>query len=217
MKILVLRFLIAYRRQFMLAAFGILLATIALPMMGCGIPAWLTDAQSVIGVIGASFTSIASFIAALTGNAALSAALAVVSAWITKVQTGVSDLEELITQYQDSPSTGLLANIESALADLQANVVQDFSNLGLPSSVLNVISGIAGLVDGLLTKWSAAISGVKTAASPSHFKAATAHMTFLAESLPDDIAQLKAGVNGYLTAKTGDAEVDAALAATPKL
>jgi hypothetical protein len=212
MKNSALKFLVKYRRSFYLLSAVLMAAVVMLPMMGCGVAAWITDAAEVVAVIGTSFASLSSFIAGLTGNTVLAAALATVGTWIGKVQTGLSDLSDLVSQYQTAPSTGLLGDIESALTDVQGNLEQDFSNLGLPASVLNVISGIAGLANGLLVKWAAAIDGVKTASTAAEFKAATAHFANLAESLSDDIAQFKAGVNGYLTAKTGDAEIDAALA-----
>src|SRR5665213_3601005 len=119
MKRTIRNILITYRRAFMLFAFMMLLASFAFTMTACGSPAWLQDAGSIITMVGASFMSIASFVAGLTGNVALAAMLAVISTWITKVQTGISDLQLLITQYQASPSTGLLAQIEAALQDVE--------------------------------------------------------------------------------------------------
>jgi hypothetical protein len=212
-----MRFLIKYRRTFMLFSFLLFLLALTLPLMGCGVPVWLSDAGSIIGEISLAFTSVASFIAGLTGNVALAALLATVATWITKVQAGISDLQTLISQYQASPNPGLLGDIESALSDLQTNVAQDFSNLGLPAAVLNVIAGIAGLANRLLLGWSQAISGVKTAKTSADFKVAMNKFTVLADGLPQSIAQFKSDVNAILTTKTGDAAVDAALAKTPKI
>jgi hypothetical protein len=206
------RKIIALRVFFFVLAVASGTLTVCLLTSGCGVPAWLSDAGNIIALVGASFTSITSFVAGLTGNAALAAALAVVSTWITKVQTGISDLEALIAQYQQSASTGLLAEIEAALADLQANVQQDFSNLGLPATVLSVIAGIAGLAANLLAEWSAAIAGVKSAATAEEHKAAYNRITALAKALPIAMTQYKADVNKVLNTPTCDAMVDAALA-----
>jgi hypothetical protein len=217
MKKTILRLLITFRCASMLVALAFAVLAVCIPLAACGVPVWLSDAYSIIALVGSSFASIASFVAGLTGNAALSAALATVSVWITKVQAVISDLTELISQYQASASTGLLAQIESALADLQANVAQDFSNLGLPPEVLSVISGIAGLADNLLTEWSTAISGVKTAKTTAEFHAANAKLTTLADGLPERMKTYASDVNAILTKTTGDPLVDAALAKTPKL
>jgi hypothetical protein len=213
----VLKFLIVYRRYFMSAGFAALVFVATCTLTACGVPVWLSDAGNIIALVGASFTSVASFVAGLTGNVALAAALATISTWITKVQTGVSDLETLISQYKASPTTGLLGEIESSLTDLQANVQQDFSNLGLPASILSVISGVAGEAESLLAEWSTAIAGVKTAATSTEFKAATVKIATLADSLPQAIANYKAAVNKILTTPTGDPVTDAALAKTKKL
>jgi hypothetical protein len=212
-----MKFLIAYRRPLMLTAFMLLVAVIILPLAGCGVPAWLSDASSIITLVGASVASIASFVAGLTGNTALAAALAVVSTWITKVQSGIEDLQTLITQYQASPSTGLLATIESALTDVQQNLATDFSNLGLPTSVLSVIGGIAGLASNLLAQWSAAITGIKTATTSEEFREATARLTTLADALPTAQTDFRNAVNALLSSSTGDPEVDAALAKATRI
>ena len=212
-----MQFLVKYRRSFFVFAFLMFLATACLSLTACGVPVWLSDAGNIIALVGASFASVASFIAGLTGNTALAAALAVVSTWITKVQTGVSDLTALIAQYQASQSTGVLANIEAALADLQTNVQQDFSNLGLPAAVLSVIAGIAGVAENLLVQWSDAIAGVKAAKTSADFKGASAKLTALADALPQTIAQYKIDINAILDTQTDDPMVNAALAKTPRI
>jgi hypothetical protein len=212
-----MRFLVKYCRTLTVFGFVMLMAVVALTLTACGVPVWLSDAGNIITLVGASFASVASFIAGLTGNAALAALLAVVSKWIASVQTGISDLQTLISQYQASPNPGLLGDIESALADLQTNVAQDFSNLGLPAAVLNVIAGIAGLANNLLLGWSNAIAGVKAAKTSAEFKTAMSKFTVLADNLPQSIAQFTTDVNAILTTPTGDAMVDAALAKTPKI
>jgi hypothetical protein len=206
-----------HRIFFLRFAFLTLVFTAAMCMAACGVPAWLTDAGSIIALVGSSFTSIAAFVAGLTGNAALAALLTTVSKWITTVQTGISDLQALITQYQASPSTGLLAEIEAALTDLKTNVQQDFSNLGLPPAVLSVIAGIAALAANTLAEWDLAIQGIKTAPTSTAFKEATARLSAVADALPQAISAYKVNVNKILTTKTGDAQVDAALAKTPHI
>ena len=208
----ILRFLIRYRRPFTVLGLFACLLVFCMTAAACGSPVWLTDAGNVIALVGSSFTSIASFIAGLTGNVALAALLAVVSTWIGRVQSGIADVQTLITQYQASPSTGLLAEIESALADLKTNVAQDFSNLGLPPAILNVVAGIAGLAENVLVEWDTAISGVKSATSSAEFKGAVSRLSIVADNLPQAIADYRLAVNTILATPTGDAEVDAALA-----
>lgn len=205
-------FLIRSRRAFFMVTLASFAFTLCLLMTGCAAPVWLTDASEIITLVGASFTSIASFIAGLTGNAALAALLAIVSTWIGKVQTGLGDITALITQYTAAPSATLLAEIEAALADVTANVKQDFSNLGLPASILSVIAGIAALALNLLTEWSAAITGVTTASTSTELHAAVEKINTLGNALPQAMADFKAGVNAVLSTPTGDAEIDAALA-----
>jgi hypothetical protein len=141
-----------------LVAFGLTLC-----VTGCAAPTWLTDAQSIIGQVGVSIATIGSFIASLTGNAALAAVLAEVSTWITEVENGITDLESLISQYTSTPNSTLLTQIEAALTDVQTNLQKDFSNLGIPASILAVIAGIAALALSQLEAWGSLIPGLKAA------------------------------------------------------
>ena len=196
-----MKFLIKYRRSFMVLGLFVGLFAITNLLAGCGLPAWLTDASSIIALVGSSFTSIASFVAGLTGNVALAAALATVSAWITKIQTALADVEALVEQYQEAQNPTVLADIEAALADLETNVQQDFSNLGLPAGVLSVIAGIASLALSQLEAWGSLIGAIKAPA--------TAKVTLV---VPMSKKEFKAAVNKILSTPTGDPQVDIALA-----
>lgn len=195
------RFLIQHARLFLRVACFLFIGLVCMTLAGCGIPTWLTDAQGIIGVVATSITSIGALIAGLTGNAALAAGLAVVSAWVTKLETGISDVEALVTQYNEAPDPTLLANIEAALADVEANLQQDFSNLGLPPAFLTVASGVAALALSQLEAWGSLIPALK----------ATAMSTIIIKR-PYTKAEYKALVKELFATKTGDPEVDAALA-----
>ena len=199
-------FLIRHRHHAMMTALLLLIGSVAMLVSGCAVPTWLTDAQSITALVGTSITSIGSFIAGLTGNVALAAGLAIVSTWITKVETGLSDIETLVSQYNSAPNPTLLSDIESALQDVETNIQQDFSNLGLPASVLSVISGITALALSQLEAWGTMIPAVKASA-----------MTVMTLKVPYTKAEYKAAVNKILATPTGDAEVDAALAKARKL
>jgi hypothetical protein len=200
------KFLATHHRMFMTLGYIFALMTAAMYLTACAAPTWLTDAGSIITLVGLSFASIASFIAGLSGNPALSAALAEVSAWIGKVQTGISDIEALVDQYNQSPNPTLLSDIENACADVQTNIKQDFSNLGLPATVLNIISGIAGLALSQLVAWSSLFPAVSAKA-----------MERVTITVPMTKNEFKAAVDAILNTPTGDPEIDAALAKVKRL
>ncbi len=199
-------FLVRHRRAFSTVSMFLFLCVATLFVAGCGVPAWLQDANNIIGLVGTSITAIGAFIAGLTGNAALAAGLAEVNAWIVKVEQGITDLETLIAQYNSSQDASTLAKIEAALADVETNLAQDFSNLGLPAGVLSTIAGIAGLALSQIQAWGSLLPAAK-ATPMERFTVIT----------PFDKAQYKAMVNKILATPTGDAEVDAALAKVHKL
>ncbi len=200
------QFLVQYRRFFNSAALLLVLAAVTSVLAGCGAPTWLTDAQGIVALVGTSITSIGSFIAALSGNAALAAGLAVVTDWINKVETGITDLEELVSQYSAAPTASLLQEIEAALAAVEGNIQRDFSNLGLPTSLLAVIAGVAALALSQLEAWGSLIPAAKATAGQ-----------VLTVRVPYTKAEYKALVNKILETPTGDVEIDAALAKAKKL
>lgn len=199
-------FCIKYRRYFLMLSLILAIYPMSVLIAGCGVPTWLSDANQIIGLVGTSIASIGAFIAGLTGNAALSAALTVVGQWVTKVQTGITDLEELIAQYQQNANPTLLANIESTLADVQQNVQQDFSNLGLPTSILSVIAGVAGLALSQLEAWGSLIPALQAKAMDS-----------VTLKVPYTSKEYKQLVDKILSTPTGDPLVDEALAKVKKL
>lgn len=199
------QFLIRYRHQFAMLSMILVIGMLTLFLAGCGVPTWLSDAQNIVAIVSMSTAAIGSFIAGLTGNEALAAGLAVVSDWVTKVETGLNDLEALINQYNASPNPTILSDIESALADIKGNIQQDFSNLGLPASVLTVISGIAALALSQLEAWGSLIPATQAQA-----------MTAFTVKTPYNKAEFKAEVNKIISTLTGDAEIDSALAKVKK-
>lgn len=199
-------FLIRHRSALRVLSLLLVVFTVALLMSGCAAPTWLTDANQIIGMVGSSIAAIGGFIAALTGNAALAAGLAVVSTWLTKIEQGIADVEQLVEQYNAAPDATTLASIEAALLDVETNIQQDFSNLGLPTSVTSVIAGVAALALSQLQAWGTMIPAIK----------ANAMQSFVLK-VPYTKAQFKEAVNGILSTPTGDAEVDAALAKAKKL
>lgn len=201
---LLFRFCIRHHRALTAVGCALFVLTVCLPLIACGLPVWLTDAGSIIALIGSSFTSIAAFVAGLTGNVALAATLATVSAWITKIQTGLTDLDALVEQYQQDANPTVLSDIEATLADIKANLATDFSNLGLPSQVLSVIANVAALALQQLEAWSSLIPAVSASSTAGS-------ATTVAIKIPLTKAQFKAAHNAIL-APTGDPEVDAVLA-----
>jgi hypothetical protein len=184
------------------------LFAVCLCMTACNVPAWLTDAESLIPIIAASVTSILSFVAGMTGDPKLSALLNVITGIIADVGNGLADLEKLISDYKASPSDPLLAQIEAVAADIKANLAQVLSNTGLPAALAATINSWANLALSQLEAWLAVLPSLKAAVV-----AQSVHT--LAKPADDRImsaAALKDSFNAILDTKTGDPAVDAALA-----
>jgi hypothetical protein len=184
------------------------LFAVCMCMTACNVPAWLTDAESLIPIIAASVTSILSFVAGITGDPKLSALLNVIVGIITDVGNGLADLEKLISDYKASPSDPLLVQIEAVAADIKANLAQVLSNTGLPPALAATINSWAQLALSQLEAWLAVLPSLKAAVMAQNVHT-------LSKPADDRImsaAALKDSFNAILDKKTGDPKVDKALA-----
>lgn len=181
--------------------------TCTVMIVGCaGLPQWLADSSTVLETVSASITAVLGLIGALTGNAALAAAALAIQSWVTKITTGIADVETLVKQYQADESATLLGDIEAALTVVEADVSTDFSNLGLPASFLSVIQQIAALALSQLQAWASLIPALKSSA-----------MTTLTLKVPYSKKEYAAAFNKILDTPTGDPAVDVALAKIKRL
>ena len=181
---------------------------VCMGIMACGVPTWLTDAESLVPIVAASVTSILSFIAGMTGDSALSALLTTITGIISDVGNGLADLEKLISDYKASPSDSLLTQIEAVAEDIKANLAQVLSNTGLPAALAATIAAWANLALSQLEAWLAVLPNLKAAVVAQNVHT-------LAKPADDRImsaAALKSAFNAILDTRTGDAKVDAALA-----
>lgn len=207
-------FCILHRRALFTLSIVSGLFTICMLTIACNAPAWLTDAERLIPILGSSVTSVLSFLAALTGNSGLATLLNEISAIITDVGNGLTELESLITQYQGSPSDTLLQKIEELANLISTNLSKILSATGLPAAITSKIQQWAQLVLGQLEAWLGILPTLKAAiANPKSF----AKMARPANDALLTSAQLKEAYNLILDTPTGDPVVDTALRQAPRL
>ena len=204
------QFCITHRRALMALSLVSGAFAVCMVVTGCAAPAWLTDAESLIPILGASITSVLSFIAAMTGNAGLSSVLNAISTVITDVGNGLTELQSLITQYKSNPSETTLQKIEDVANLISTNLNQILTATGLPAAVASKIQSWAQLVLTQLEAWLAVLPSLKVAA------AAKSERVLMSIPAPanDKImsaAALKGAINEIWTTPTGDPTVDAAL------
>ena len=183
--------------------------TLCLLATGCNVPAWLQDAQTLVPVILSSVTTVLSFLAALTGNPALAAAIGLITPIINDVNAGLTDLEQIIAQYKANPSDTLLQKIEEAAGTISANLQKVLTDTGLPAALAQKIQAWAQLALSQLEAWLAILPALHLAATANSM-----HVLSALKPASDNVMSAKAlheSLTAILAAPTGDSAIDAAM------
>jgi hypothetical protein len=196
-----------YHRFLMMIAMVSGSLTLCMLLTGCGQLDWLNDIINIVPVLVAGATSIGALVAGLTGSSIAATVLADISAWQTKVEAGLKNIESLIAAYKATPGESTLEEIE-AVAQLLVSDINSFDSIvGVPAALSSKIQSVAQLLLSMVESIISAIPVVKIAATAS---AATSPVVIPAFSLPVSSSMLKQQLNAALQAPTGHAEVDAA-------
>ncbi len=207
-----LGFFAQHHRMFRILALVAACFTACVLMTGCSELEWLNDAINLIPVLTMGATSLLSFIASLSGNAVAATVLADLSAWSSKVEAGLKNLESLVQEYKTTPGESKLQEIED-VANLIVGDINSFDQIiGVPAVLGSKIQSLAQLILSQLEAFISLLPAVKASASANGATAPTAIPAFTA---PTTHAAFKASFNTALTTPTGDDTVDAA-AATAK-
>ena len=190
-------FVIAHHRAFVQLGLALLFVSAALFVCGCAVPTWISDIDNLIPVILSAFGGLASVITGFLGGSALATTI---TNWITEIETGVNDVEELVQQYQQSSDPTVLNDIEAALADVKTNLQTDFSNLGLPAVLLSVIAQVASIT---LATLQAIVSVIPAFAAKAG--------TTLSITVPMNKAELRGAYQTLFKKTTGNPKLDALL------
>lgn len=188
--------------------------TLCCLITGCNAPAWITDAESLLPIIGSSITSVLSFIAAFTGNAALAGVLGKISTIIADVGNGLTDLDKMVQEYKANPSDTLYQKITAAASDIRENLKQILSDTGLPASLAAKVQAWAQIALTQLEGWMGVLPALHQAAKSNTLHAMAALKPADDRILPP--AELKAAFN-RIWEPTGDPNLDKALATVPRL
>lgn len=185
-------------------SFLFLIATVAQIITGCASPTWLNDARAILPILITSAGGVLTFVGSLSGSTATAEQLATLTAIGTEIESGLTDISNLVAQYEENPSDTLLENIDAAVVLVDASLSKIVSDIGLPATEAATIEKYAALIQSQLGDWAALIPAVKALSSAGTTLVAS-HATF------------KANVNTLLATPTDSPVVNAALGAVKKL
>ena len=202
------QFFVRYHRLFVV----LLIVQVALLLSACGPLTWLSDATNILPIVANMVSLVLTLIATLSGGTILPVDVAAaVSAIIAKVLAGIKDIQAAVEEYKSTtpPPVGALAKIKAATQAV-IDHLDAFLNDTLGSIVNQALHGKISDLLTLVLQEVLAFSSLLPALNAS----AGQKLTIV---VPMTSKEAKAAWNNIISEPSGDAAVDAALAALPKL
>lgn len=174
---------------------------------GCGPLTWLTDATNILPIAGGMLSGILALIGQLTGSALPTEIAGKVATIITDALKGIQDVQAIVAEYKQNPSTTLLTSIESGVKAVIDNINQFMTDTGITNpAAQSIIVKILTLFLTELTSFQTMLPALSASAGQR-----------LTITVPMTTKASKAAYNSILSTPTGDTAVDAALLKLPRL
>lgn len=176
---------------------GAALAATAVSVEGCVAPNWITTALNDLPTILNIASTIAQIVVDAVGGGAISPAIAaVIAAATAAINVAIPVIQKLIADYQATPNASILANIKTALLDVQANLSQILDAAHILNPALRAtITTAMGLAIGVVT---AILSLLPPAAVAGALKAQATAQTGWVKN-PTSATTINAQFNAFLT------------------
>lgn len=175
--------------------------------------AWVSQAEQVIAVVLPAAVNILSLIAALKGTAVSTGDATTIENAGAQVTADLQLISTLVSSYdtaEASAKPGILGQIQSALATANTNLASILPALHVSDpATVNKITAIVQLVQAELSSLVALIPLVNPTATPEMVKLAQRQA---AKAPPLSAKDFAKSFNKVMTAKTGNAQLDAAAA-----
>lgn len=193
----------------------LLVATLA---SGCS-AAWLGAVSALLPALEAAVTAAVAFVAALEGKTVSASVTAAIQKIGADIAGEITNVQQLIASYQANASTGTLSQIQAVFQSIVVNLGSILTNAQITdSATTSKLTQLVGLavaaaqaILGFIPLVSAKLSqpGVTREELEADDKVATQHVKQVEEGL-------KTAYQAFVTEKTGQVDVDAALAKLPQ-
>jgi hypothetical protein len=180
--------------------------------------AWITEAEEIVAALVPAAANLLTLVGALEGNGVSTQDLQLMQSVGTQAQTDLQLISTLVTQYQQATDAAtqasLLAKIQTAITTVQSNLSGLLPALHITDPATQAkVTAVIGLILSEVQSLEAIIPIVQPVATSSN-SAAKASAKLKAKSVkpPLSASQFRASYNAIMTAKTGNAKLDAASA-----
>jgi len=175
-------------------------------LAACSLPTWIATANSILPIAGEMAAGVLALIAAFTGGPD-AGAIATMNTVISAVSKALADIQAMVDEYNSTPTTSLLTEIQAGIQAVIDQVKQLMNDTGLTNTSLqNKVLAVLQLLLTEITAWSTMLPAL----------AGKAGETFTL-TIPLDSKGLKQAYNAILNTPTGDSSVDAAVAKLKRL
>jgi hypothetical protein len=186
-------------------------------LTGCS-AAWLSAVDGLLPALSAAISAALAFILSLEGKTVPASVTAAIQKIVADIQEQITNVQQLIADYQNAASAGTLAQIQAVFQGIStdlSNILADF-NVTDPATV-SKFTALVGLaiaaaqaIIGLLPLVTAAMSsGATKEVLAAQDKEAAQHISSAHKSLQGAYVVIR-------TTTTPNADVNSALAALPK-
>lgn len=180
--------------------------------------AWITEAEEIVAALIPAAANLLTLIEALEGKGVSTQDLQLMQSVSTQAQTDLQLISTLVTQYQQATDAAtqasLLAKIQTAIATVQTNLSALLPALHITDAATQAkVAAVIGLILAEVQSLEAIIPIVQPVATSSTSVAqASAKLKTTKVKPPLSASQFRASYNAIMTAKTGNAALDAAAA-----
>lgn len=172
--------------------------------------AWISEAEQIVAVLVPAAANIVALAAALQGNSVSAADLQTIQNASSQAGADLQLIQSLITAYQKADASaqpGILNQIQAALNTVQSTLNGLLPALHIKDAATQAkITAVVGLVISEIDSLAAILPMVNSSASPQMMSAAAKQAR---KQPPLTANQFAASYNATMTAKTGQAKLDA--------
>lgn len=181
----------------------LLIPVLAVALAACGVAQWVKSAQQILPVVLPMVTNLVTAVTMLEGKTVSATDLNTISQTANQVSADLNLVGQLVNQYQSSPNTSTLSNINNALADVNTHLNELMPALHISDpATTQKITAVVGLIASEVTSMEQILPLVTNSQAHAISRAA----------VPMTAAQLKGQYDEIVTRPTSNMQVNAAFA-----
>jgi hypothetical protein len=199
--------------------FAILFCMLQVPLLLMGCTAqWLGAISALLPVLNSLVSAVVAFVLSLQGKTVPPAFAAMVQKVQTDIAGEITNIQALIAQFQANASTGLLSQISAVMSAIVTNLSSILADSSITDSatvskITQLVALAVAAAQSIIALIPVVSAKLTSGATPAQLEAED---KFAAKGINDAKKSITESYSAIVSEKTGQPEVDAALAKLPK-